>query len=167
MPISAELEAARPTKNSKSSIHTATSKTTATACPSLDPPTKPIATHANRSQVIGMIKMTDAVTNWLVAPRYPSTLTSKCNPLSLKQHAATVGTPCPSLKKYRAADKQKRTKLRASVFPKHVHLGKDDVKLIEQCVFRHDRANDPKDGTAWIDVVQDLNTKLSRKQAND
>ena len=111
--------------------------------------------------------MTATVRNWLAAPRHPSTLNSKGSPLSLRQYSATVGVPYPTIKKYTAANAQKRAKLGATVGPSITHLGKDDVKLIERCVVRHDRANDPKDISSCIDMVQDLNPNLSRRQAGD
>ena len=62
---------------------------------------------------------------------------------------------------------QKRANLGASVGPNSAHLGKDDIKLIEKCVVRHDRANDPKDISSCIEIAQDLNPNLSSRQEGD
>ena len=151
------------TKKAKTAPNPATAAVaTASTSSNKKAPKKTTATRTNWSKGANLIQMTKAVNNWLVKDSpHNTTLDDNGEAMTLQVYAHQVDIPYPTLKKYVTNNTENRRKLGSITGPSSStqNLQPHDLKLIEQCVVRHDRANNPKDVAACVTMVQDLNPK--------
>ena len=126
--------------------------------------TKTKTKRTNWSSGEGLKRMTEAVDDWVAK----ETRDGEClGGLSLRQYAARVGIPLATLAKHVPNSKgEVRTRLGAAHGTAPLlqdHL----AKLVAEAVVVHDRANEGMEPAECIKMVQDLEPRLSWKQATD
>lgn len=83
----------------------------------------------------------------------------------MKEFAATVGIPYHTFRKYACEDKSKRREIGKAVGRAPLIAGQQQ-KFLCDTLIRHDRANDGKSPKETLDLIQELNLALDRKQAS-
>jgi hypothetical protein len=123
---------------------------------------KPIQKRTNWAKGENLLKMTSAVKNW--EDKTGEALDSNGEKLRLAVYSNVVGIPYNTLKKFVGAKQETRREVGKSV-GKAPLLPKEDQLFLAELFVRKDRANDGAKPKEAIDMVQDLDTSLTRLQA--
>jgi hypothetical protein len=123
---------------------------------------KPMQKRTNWSKGERLLKMTSAMKNW--EDKTGKALDSNGKKLRLAVCSDVVGTPCHTFKKFVTA-KQETPREVGKSLGKAPLLAKEDQLFLAELFVRKDRANDGAQPKEAIDMVQDLDTSLTRLQA--
>jgi len=133
------------------------------AVPSTSTPMKPKAKRMNWSLPENKKKLDKAIEEW--KDQSGRMLDGNGEALTLPAFANTVGVPYHTLRKYVCEDESKRRETGKSVGVKPL-IAPADQKFLRDTIIRHDRANDGKNPAETINLIQEMNPNLSRKQAS-
>ena len=106
-----------------------------------------------------LLRMQTAVNNW---DAKSGTILQDAKEMPLKDYAARVGIPYPTLQKYCNRDEGKRTVLGSSVGTASL-FSDEQQQFAVDVIVRHDRGNDGLNRRRCIDVLHDLQPGLKRK----
>jgi hypothetical protein len=108
----------------------------------------------------GLEKMTTAVNDWLEKKgRYEEDV-----PMPMSRYCALVDIPEETFRKYVCTDPGKRRKLGSQPGPSRL-VSKDASQFVVDVMRRKDRADDGMNRRESIDLLQDLQPELTRKDA--
>jgi hypothetical protein len=137
-------------------------KTTANEDGILQCAQKPKQKRTNWSKGENLLKIASAVKDW--EDETGEALDSNGEKLRLAVYSNVVGIPYSTFKKFVAAKQETRREVGKSV-GKAPLLAKQDQLFLAELLVRKDRANDGAQPKEAIDMVQDLDTSLTRLQA--
>eukprot|EP00978_Attheya_sp_CCMP212_P031727 scaffold120920_cov35-Attheya_sp.AAC.1 len=140
-------------------------KRRAEKAPAPIPKKKSTVSRSNWGKGEGLQMMTKAVQEW--NERSGRYFDSNGEDRSLKVFANVVGIPYDSFKKYVCSSSAKSKRELGKQGGKRSLLDANSQRFIADVIARHDRGNDGKSTSESIDIVMNMNPKISRKQAAD